>query len=435
MKKRKDNFEKLDIKDKKKKVISNSNKGSKETLEDVQKLVYLLQVHQVELEHQNQELRLTQEELEVSRNKYVNLFDFSPVPYFTLNIDGIIREVNLRGSSMLGIDRKRIIGKRFHSFLSVDELVIFNSFLKYVFTTEEKQTCELKLLNKEKQTFHILLEAQKFDDTFENEVKCHVALIDLTGYKNIEESLKKANKELKASNDTKDKFFSIIAHDLRSPFQSLLMSSELFSTEIETKSKEDIENFSKGLNKTLINLLHLLENLLNWSMIQRDQLEFKPEKINLNEALNSVIEILNQCAKKKSISISKEIETSTIVYADAQMLRLAFHNLLVNAIKFTKKEGKIVISSREKSRFVEISIIDTGIGMTHDKYSTLFDLDSKYSSHKGTEGETGSGLGLHLCKEFIEKNKGNIWVESELGKGSKFTFTIPKAISLVSSVN
>lgn len=416
-------------KNRKNKVISKANKENRETIEDIQKLVHLLQVHQVELEHQNQELRLTQEELEVSRNKYVNLFDFSPIPYFTLNIEGVVKKVNLRGSSMFGIDRKKMIGRRFHSFLSVGELDIFNSFLKNVITMEVKQTCELKLINKEKQTFHILLEGLKIDDPFEEELQCQVALIDLTAYKNIEESLITVNKELKSINETKDKFFSIIAHDLRSPFQSLLMSSELFSTEIETKSKEDVVLFSKGLNKSLMNLLHLLENLLNWSMMQRGLFEFNPEKLKLIEAVNNVTEILNQCALKKKISISKIIDTNTTVYADSQMLRLSIHNLLVNAIKFTRHGGKIEIISIEKGRFVEIAIKDNGIGMTREKYTTLFDLDSKYSSNRGTDGETGSGLGLHLCKEFIEKNNGNIWVESEFGKGSKFTFTIPKIMS------
>lgn len=429
MKRTKKDNEELESKKKKKKALSKSNEQSDEKIEDVQKLVHLLQVHQVELEHQNQELRITQEELEVSRNKYVNLFDFSPVPYFTLNFEGTIKEVNLRASSMLGIDRKKLIGRRFHSFISVNELDIFNSFMKNVFTSDVKQTCELKILNKKKQTFRVLLEALKLEDTLEEEMQCQVALIDLTEYKKIEDSLIKANNELKSINDTKDKFFSIIAHDLRSPFQSLLMASELFATEIVTLSKEEIVSFSKGLNKNLLNLHNLLENLLNWSLMQRGMIEYEPVKINLLELVNKTIEISNNLAQKKNIAITNKVNPKIFVNADLQMLRFVIHNLLNNAIKFTKPGGRIVISSIEKNSFVEISVKDNGIGITQDKLSNLFDFKSTSSTDIGTDDEIGSGLGLHLCKEFIERNDGKIWVESELGKGSKFTFTIPKVMS------
>ncbi len=429
MKRTKKDNEELESKKKKKKALPKSNGQPNETIEDVQKLVHLLQVHQVELEHQNQELRITQEELEVSRNKYVNLFDFSPVPYFTLNFEGTIKEVNLRASSMVGIDRKKLIGRRLHSFISVDELDIFNSFMKTVFTSDVKKTCELSILNKKKQTLRVLLEALKLEDTLEEEMQCQVALIDLTEYKKIEDSLIKANNELKSINDTKDKFFSIIAHDLRSPFQSLLMASELFATEIETLSKEDIVFFSKGLNKNLINLLNLLENLLNWSLMQRGMIEYEPVKINMLELVNKTIEISNNLAQKKSLAITNKVNPKTFVNADLQMLRSVVHNLLNNAIKFTKPGGRIVISSIEKNSFVEISVKDNGIGITRDKLSNLFDFKSTSSTDIGTDGEIGSGLGLHLCKEFTEKNNGKIWVESKLGKGSKFTFTVPKAMS------
>lgn len=429
MKRTKKESEKRDSKKEKKETVLKSKKQSREKIEDVQKLVHLLQVHQVELEHQNQELRITQEELEVSRNKYVNLFDFSPVPYFTLNYEGTIKEVNLRASSMLGIDRKKLIGRRFLSFVPVDELDIFNSFMKTVFTSDIKHTCELRILNKQKQTLRVLLEAIKLEDTLEEEMHCQIALIDLTENKKIEDSLLIANKELKSINNTKDKFFSIIAHDLRSPFQSLLMASELLAAEINTLSKEEIVLSIMGLNKNLINLHNLLDNLLNWSHMQRGMIEFEPVKINVLELVNRTIEISNNLAQKKKIEITNRVNPKLFVNADFQMLRSVIHNLLNNAIKFTKQGGQIVISSTEKKSFVEISVKDNGIGMTRDEFSNLFDFNSICSTNKGTDGEIGSGLGLHLCKEFIERNDGKIWVESELGKGSKFTFTLPKVMS------
>ena len=412
----------------KKKTEPKPKKPAIEKIEDIKRLVQLLQVHQVELEHQNEELRITQEELEVSRNKYVNLFDFSPIPYFTLDLNGIIKEVNLSASKMFGIDRSKLIGKNFITYIPLDDKDIFNTFIKIVFSSPIKHTCELKVMNKDKHVFHILLEALELDDKLELDQKCHVALIDLTDYKQVENSLKETNKELKILNNIKDKFFSIIAHDLRRPFESLLSYSELLATEIESLSHEEIVLFSRGLNDNLKNLYVLLENLLHWSLMQRNMLEYKPVNLNLYDVVNKIIGISSQSAKEKNISLSNKVDTGTFVYADVDMLRSVVQNLIINAIKFTPIEGRIIVSSIEKDGFVEASVQDTGIGIQSEKSSELFNFNTLFTTD-GTAGEKGTGLGLPLCKEFIERNDGKIWVESELGKGSKFTFTLRKAIS------
>jgi PAS domain S-box-containing protein len=147
---------------------------------DVQRLISLLQINQVELEHQNQELRIAQEELEVSRNKYVNLFDFSPIAYFTLDIDGIIKEVNLNASKMFGIDRNKLIGKHFSRYIPLAERDVYNSFLATVFDSPVKQSCELNVMDKDKRLFHVRLEGLEPVETTESDRKCQVALIDLT---------------------------------------------------------------------------------------------------------------------------------------------------------------------------------------------------------------------------------------------------------------
>jgi len=164
----------------KKKIETKSKNPPIKIIEDVQRLVQLLQVHQVELEHQNQELRMAQEELEVSRNKYVNLFDFSPIPYFTLDLDGIIKEVNLSASKMFGIDRNKFIGKNIITYIPIAERNIFNSFIKTVFNVPVKQSCELEVINKDKRVFHVRLEGLELVDTLESDRKCQVALVDLT---------------------------------------------------------------------------------------------------------------------------------------------------------------------------------------------------------------------------------------------------------------
>jgi len=412
----------------KKKIEPKLKQPAVEKIEDVQRLVHLLQVHQIELEHQNQELRITQEELEVSRNKYVNLFDFSPTPYFALNLQGIIKEVNLSASKMFGIDRSKLIGKSFITFIPLDEKDIFISFIKTVFNSPVKHSCELKVINKDKRVFYVLLEGLELDDPLEPDKKCQVALIDLTEYKRIEDSLKESYEALKILNTTKDKFFSIIAHDLRRPFQSLLSYSELLAKEIESLSHEEIILFSKGLNDNLKNLYGLLENLLHWSMMQRNMLEHNPVNLNLYDVVNKIIGISNQSATEKIISLSNNIDTGTFVYADVDMLRSVVQNLIINAIKFTQTGGQIIVSSTNKDSFVEVSVQDTGMGIESEKSSELFNFNKIFTT-EGTAGEKGTGLGLPLCKEFVERNGGKIWAESELGKGSKFTFTLRKPIS------
>ena len=347
----------------KKKTEPKHKKPAIEKIEDVKRLVQLLQVHQVELEHQNEELRITQEELEVSRNKYVNLFDFSPIPYFTLDLNGIIKEVNLSASKMFGIDRNKLIGKNFITYIPLDDKDIFNSFIKIVFSSPIKHTCELKVMNKDKHVFHVLLEGLELDDTLESEKKCQVALIDLTEYKRVEDSLKKSNEELKKLNSTKDKFFSIISHDLKGPFQSLLSYSETLAGEIESLSHEEIVLFSKGLNDNLKNIYVLLENLLHWSLMQRNMLEYQPVNLNLYDLIDKIVGTSSQSAKEKNISISNDVDRRTFVYADVNMLRLVVQNLMTNAIKFTHIDGRIIISSVEKGGFVEVAVQDTGIGI------------------------------------------------------------------------
>lgn len=173
------------------------NKSASEMNDDVHELVHLLQVSQIELEHQNHELRITEQELEASRNKYVNLFDFSPIPYFALDQDGIIKKVNLNGGKMLGIDRSKLIGKKFVSYISPEEKNTINTFINSTFNSSIKQSCKAKVVNKDNRMFHVLLEGVRLDDTPDLEQRCQIALIDLTEYRKLEEANKKMSEELR----------------------------------------------------------------------------------------------------------------------------------------------------------------------------------------------------------------------------------------------
>ncbi|MCL5029385.1 MAG: PAS domain S-box protein [Bacteroidetes bacterium] len=235
-----------------------------------------------------------------------------------------------------------------------------------------------------------------------------------------------SEKMLKELNTSKDKLFSIIAHDLKSPFQPLIGLSEILIEEYDSITKEERDRFIRELNNTIKNQYKLVENLLDWSRIQTGRMEFLPEKINLAESVESNISLLNQNALAKNIELVNLVQNDFFVFADLNMLQSVIQNLISNAIKFTNPDGKVTISSEEKNSHIEISVSDTGVGMSNDVLNNIFRID-KHHSTLGTAQEKGTGLGLIICKELVEKNQGIIWIESEIKKGSKFTFTLKKA--------
>ena len=227
---------------------------------------------------------------------------------------------------------------------------------------------------------------------------------------------------------TKNKFFGLISHDLKSPFQGILNITELMAESAEVFSAGDMVEQSKLLNKTANNFYKLLENLLEWAKAQSGSIEFSPIECNLYYVISRNIETIYQRAQQKRITIINEIGNMPTILADEKMFDSILRNLLSNAVKFTRSGGKIIIQSRidESKGMIEICITDDGVGIREEDTKRLFKIGEKVSS-RGTEGEPSTGLGLLLCKEFVEKHGGEIWVESVLNEGSKFYFTLPIA--------
>jgi PAS domain S-box-containing protein len=250
-------------------------------------------------------------------------------------------------------------------------------------------------------------------------------IIDITQRIWAEEAIKKYSEELKELNNSKDKFFSIIAHDLKSPFQGLLGCSNFLLNEFELLDNNDKLKLAQDINGASNNLYKLIENLLHWSRMQRSNIEFQPERINLFDEVNYVFKILERSASNKNVQLINQTNKSFHINADLNMLNSVFQNLISNAIKFTPEGGTIEVSSTLTEKFIEVSITDSGIGIKPGDLSKLFRIDSHFST-KGTNNEEGTGLGLILCKEMIEKHRCTIWAESEYGKGTTFKFTIPK---------
>jgi signal transduction histidine kinase len=236
------------------------------------------------------------------------------------------------------------------------------------------------------------------------------------------------NSELQDLNATKDKFFSIISHDLKGPLNSLTSFSGLLINHTDSLSKEEIQMLAKDLDKTLKNLFALLENLLEWSRSQTGNIEFTPEHFDMATVLEGNKELLQAQAQSKKISLIRGDTGEVPVSAHKNSINTVVRNLISNAIKFTPEGGTITLGLRlSQNNEVVVSVADTGVGMSGDILKKLFRIDTKHST-KGTANEKGTGLGLILCKEFVEKNGGRLWVESEVGKGSVFYFTVPNAV-------
>jgi len=269
--------------------------------------------------------------------------------------------------------------------------------------------------------------ANKSSDYDETDV---AALLNLTNRlwgiirrKHTEEEIKQKNEQLQLINTQKDKFFSIIAHDLKSPFNSIMGFSEELVEQIGNKNYAGTEKYAGIILQSSERAMDLLANLMEWSRSQIGRIEFNPEYFELVSLVNDTIALLDFTARQKSIRITKDLPPFAPVYADKGMISTVLRNLISNAIKFTQPSGMITILISESHHELTVAVTDSGIGIPKESIDKLFRLDESYST-PGTQNEKGTGLGLILCKEFIDKHGGKIWVDSEAGKGSTFSFTI-----------
>jgi PAS domain S-box-containing protein len=250
---------------------------------------------------------------------------------------------------------------------------------------------------------------------------------DITSRKKAEEELNKSTKHLIKLNETKDKFISILSHDLRTPFSSILGFTELLLDDEDLTSEERRE-YVEYIQDSSRLMLDLVNSLLDWTRLQTGRIKFEPEKLSARMIVANCKNTLTGAAFQKNITITTEVEESVYIYADHNLISQVFNNLISNAIKFTRPGGEIVISAAPstKSLYYEFSVKDNGVGIKPENIQELFRIDTKFTS-EGTSGEKGTGLGLSLVKEIIEKHGGNIHVESEYGKGSDFKFILPTA--------
>ena len=247
--------------------------------------------------------------------------------------------------------------------------------------------------------------------------------------KESKKQLESSEKKLRELNTTKDKFFSIIGHDVKTPVSTIASYSSLLVDEFDELEKEEIFHIIRIIRNSSLRAIDLLKNLLEWAKVQTGSISFDPEVINICDIIDEEVKFASNLWGKKNITVKFSPKADNFVFADKNMVRTVFRNLLSNAIKFTPENGSIQLFSKrvnENGEQIRISIQDDGVGISKKVLPTLFSIEENYSS-EGTSGEVGTGMGLLFCKEFIDIQGGNIQAESTLGKGSTFSFSLPAA--------
>lgn len=376
------------------------------------------------IEHLRDITRLKKTELALrkSEERYRELFDSSVGGILLGSEDGVIIEANRTFCEMTGYTREELIGKHISHNLFTPESIEKYPFRFDLLKQGKKVVSERELLTRRGDIISVEMHTHIMPDSTYQSI-----YHDISDRKKAEFEIQRQTESLKALNAEKDRFFSIVAHDLRSPFSAILGLTEMIADEFENMESEDLRVILNELRKSTGNLYNLLDNLLEWSMLQRNKKPFNPVKLDLKKAISVSLETLLEGANSKQLQVYLNQDNDFTVFADRNMLEAVIRNLFTNAVKFSHPGGKIIIDSKSTDTgFVELSITDNGIGIPEDMIKQLFVVSAR-NNRRGTSGEPSTGLGLLLCKEFIEKNGGTITAESIEDKGSTFSITIPLA--------
>jgi PAS domain S-box-containing protein len=363
------------------------------------------------------ERKLIEEDLKV-KNYALNA---SPTAIGLADLNGVITYINDAYVDLWGYSNKNeIVGKNITEFTRSKALV--SDVMKSIFEGKSFKG-EGSSVNKNGKSFNFIISAKVVKS--KGRPICLIALFnDITELKQIEAKLNENQQSLIESNNTKDKFFSIIAHDLKSPFNGILGFSDILETEYNDLDDETRLEYIKIINTSSKNTFKLLENLLEWSRLQQNGIVIRKEELNIKDLVNECIAPYSLNAFNKNITIITNIPDDVFINVDCNSMKTVFRNLLNNALKYTPDNGKIIIDLKVLNDEIEIDFTDNGVGIGPNRLSKIFSIGETKST-LGTANEKGTGLGLILCKELISKNSGKISVESEIGVGSVFKIVIP----------
>jgi PAS domain S-box-containing protein len=324
---------------------------------------------------------------------------------------------------IFGVGKDELPGKSLKEFLSDREYTMVIDQTK-IRKEGKSSIFENEIIRPDGEKRNILVTAVPQFDENQNFIGTYSIFRDITERKQAESKIQQQNQELTKLNADKDRFMSILAHDLKSPFTSLVGFSTLLLKNLNKYDVNKIEKQLTQIKKLSLQSYNLLEDLLLWSKSQSGKLPFEPQEIHVQEICNEIIINLSHQADSKKITINLNESENLILWADINMFKTILRNLISNAIKFTHQNGKIDIYTKNNHQGATVTISDNGIGIDQENLKKLWDITIPHNT-VGTAGERGTGLGLILCKEFVEKHKGKIWVESQIGKGSNFCFTLP----------
>ncbi|MEI6887759.1 MAG: ABC transporter substrate-binding protein [Bacteroidota bacterium] len=386
---------------------------------------YFFYTSSVNLKNEIRNRLKTEKDLHDSDLQYRAILAASPDNITITDLEGRILMVSPAGVKMFGGEvQEEFIGLTLSDFIAPVDLERAHSNIMLMFQGIMQGPGEYQGLRANGTIFDIEVNGEFIRNAGGQPLQMIFVVRDISDRKLAESELKIKNEQLIQANAEKDKFFSIIAHDLRSPFNGFLGLTQLMADDLPQMSLAETQTITIDLRNSASNLFRLLENLLDWSRMEQGLIPFNPDVVQLLPFVNESLSMTMESAKIKGIEISCDIPEGMEVVADRNMLQTVIRNLVSNAVKFTRKAGNIrlsAIASGEKN--VEISISDTGIGMSQEMVNGLFLLDSQ-TNRQGTGGEPSTGLGLIICKDFIEKHGGKLYVRSEEGKGSTFYFTV-----------
>lgn len=367
--------------------------------------------------------------LKFEKERIKNILNTANAVIINLDEHGFVTGINEFGCRLIGYEENEIIGKNWFTTVLPDNDSIeqvYDNFKKIIKGEVEAQKYyENDISDREGNIIKIAWQNTYDRDAVGNIVGILSVGIDITARAKALQKIKEMNDELKSIIDIKDRFFSIVAHDLKSPMQGLIGFSQILKEELDTISIEEGKEILKSIFEISKELNSLLDNLLNWSRLQTGRMEFNPEELNLYTTVHPIIRLLSEVASLKEISIKMKIDPSLMIRADENMIQLILRNLIANAIKFSYFHSEIIVEARAGDFSIEISVQDFGMGIDKKLKDDLFRTDKKTTT-VGTNNEKGTGLGLLLCKEMVNLHHGEITVESEFGKGSKFSVKLPR---------
>ena len=387
---------------------------------DPVKLIQELELHQIELELQNEELKLAKEKAEFAEKKYTELYDFAPSGYLSLTNTGEIVNLNRSAARLLGKESSSLLKSNFGFFVSLEMRGVFNDFLQEIFKTNFIQTSEFKLDIDENSIKYVLVNG--ISSTIEG--TCLITITDTTQLKQIEQELIKAREKAEENDKLKSAFLANMSHEIRTPMNGILGFTELLKNMDLTV--EDKQEYIEIIEKSGVHMLNIISDIMIISRIEAQQTEVVISSTNINEQLEYVYNFFRpEAAKKKlSLSINKaSSENKLFISTDREKLYAILVNLVKNAIKFTAT-GFVEMGYEVKESFIEFYVRDSGLGIIDKEQNSIFERfrqggDLRYRKYEG------SGLGLAISKAYVEFLGGEIWVESEIGKGSSFRFTLP----------